>query len=765
MCQCMEVNGGAMLNCSNTDADELIAQIKAHQTELGVIAYLTIEKTEIKHLPANYFSGLYIKQLYLIENGLQDIDDSALRGLESLQELVISRNNLTRVPVAALSKLNNLQILDMTYNNFRELDETDALPPLSKLYDVNFAYNKISNIPKTFFESNKNNLQTINLAHNHMTTVPAAALRGFRKLIALHLKNNRFTSLPKLTFMNLPVLKVLNLANNRIESIDRQAIMNVPNLRYFYLTQNKLTTILPFQFKGFEQLELLDLTGNQLSTLGANTFSHLSAVKQLFLGDNKIASIDSNAFTNSTISILILEGNLLREVTNTMFNKLPVIQQLSLKDNRIKVVDTDAFANATTLKLLDLSKNDILDLAPSTFLSQANLLLVDLSSNKLIRTPYAAFSRRVATVLLHENPLVCTENVHMLQQGLGVYVAKSEDKICAGKKSIEAVVAQGPEVPTFQVENPAPQPQIPQQNSFGQDPEVPQVDPNPLPSLQKSIRPINIHSIPSPSNQRTPSEAIPSNVIRPLNANPLSVPPRSDESPMVEDGADTKPDDLDVSSKPESNSTLPYPDDPDHPDNHPERYYPIPVPFLKTPPKMHPAYTITQTLPPSIVIAEKEPAGETASAERMTSTRVRTNEATDSDRIEKFEMPVGGFDETNDVHEGERRAYELDDQQTATRASQKLPVTVMIICLSTVGLVMLAVFVGLCVARQRNTHFLGSSSSSTTARSHAHFATQMNQMYGTLPHQRVGTLPRQSAQEDIYNWIYNNGGYTAYTKT
>lgn len=50
--------------------------------------------------------------------------------------------------------------------------------------------------------------------------------------------------------------------------------------------------------------------------------------------------------------------------------------------------------------MVDLSKNELFDLAPSTFLSQLNMLLVDLSSNKLIRTPYSAFSKRVATVLL-----------------------------------------------------------------------------------------------------------------------------------------------------------------------------------------------------------------------------------------------------------------------------------------------------------------------------------------------------------------------------
>lgn len=53
--------------------------------------------------------------------------------------------------------------------------------------------------------------------------------------------------------------------------------------------------------------------------------------------------------------------------------------------------------------MADISHNEILDLAPATFLSQLNMLLVDLSHNKILRTPYSAFNRRVVTVMLQGN--------------------------------------------------------------------------------------------------------------------------------------------------------------------------------------------------------------------------------------------------------------------------------------------------------------------------------------------------------------------------
>jgi Leucine-rich repeat (LRR) protein len=67
---------------------------------------------------------------------------------------------------------------------------------------------------------------------------------------------------------------------------------------------------------------------------------------------------------------------------------------------KLRSIDAGAFQGNPALVMLDLSRNELIDLAPATFLSQLNLLLVDLNHNRIIRTPFGAFGRRVATVLL-----------------------------------------------------------------------------------------------------------------------------------------------------------------------------------------------------------------------------------------------------------------------------------------------------------------------------------------------------------------------------
>lgn len=134
LCECVDQTDGVLLSCVEAEADQLLQTLKQFQAELGLIKWLILNRTSIPHLPANYFNGLYIRKLDLIQNGMQSVDAEAFAGLGStLQELHIQKNNLTRIPISALSKLNSVLRLDLSENNFHSLEEIDALPPLTKV--------------------------------------------------------------------------------------------------------------------------------------------------------------------------------------------------------------------------------------------------------------------------------------------------------------------------------------------------------------------------------------------------------------------------------------------------------------------------------------------------------------------------------------------------------------------------------------------------------------------------------------------------------
>lgn len=79
-------------------------------------------------------SGLYIKRLELIHDGIQSIEAGAFSGLaQALVELNLSGNKLTSLPVAAVAPLHLLQRLDFSNNSIAELQSIDALPRLPKV--------------------------------------------------------------------------------------------------------------------------------------------------------------------------------------------------------------------------------------------------------------------------------------------------------------------------------------------------------------------------------------------------------------------------------------------------------------------------------------------------------------------------------------------------------------------------------------------------------------------------------------------------------
>ncbi|TMS36046.1 hypothetical protein L596_003312 [Steinernema carpocapsae] len=758
VCACQDLPAsGVSLNCSNSDGFQTLRVLLDTQTQLGLIQQLVLQNCNLRELPDGLFKGLYVKRLDLSNNQIGAIGENAFDGLQGvLAELNLNKNQLFELPSNALRNLNGLVRLDLSNNSITELNGQNILPSLPKLFDVNFGNNQIQILHKSAFENVKNSVQTINLGNNKLRSVPASAIRGFKQLKALHMHNNAIEEVEALAFMNLPVLDLLNLATNRITNLHRQAFLNVPNLRFLYLTENRIDTILTQQFGAFEQLEMIDLTGNRLTELSSNTFSNHAQLRQLYLGKNKISKIREGAFSNSSIVILLLDGNEISEITPTMF-ELPNLQQLSLNGNKVAQVSSKSFAGSPSLTMVDLSYNQLADIPANTFLGQLNMALVDIRHNKLIRTPYAAFNRRVTTVLLQENPLVCTEKVHMLQEGVGVYLPNSDDLVCGGQKTIDSMISQlsrGQIIPSESIKQELDAPRFAANagSAFVQDSAHKLVSPIEVNAGQTEprlivpslipIRPQN-QPLPTSTQNSLPKQKLIEPVTRTRGSFGLDAPinnrrveetaPVMAESPVEVNEVTT------VSS--ESTTT-----------ENPNIIHPFPVPFLKKPPKIYPAYAagpvVTQTLPPSIVIAPKKDSSE----------EEKSSSKSSEEKFEEFQM-----DDSSGLKISESFASEGDHDNMY---QQSFSSSILIIaCVATAAIVMVAVLVGLCFAKHRRVQRYGStSSSSAIARTNAYVAAQaaqMNMIYGTM--QRCGSTSNTVGHpEDNNVWIYGtsySGGY------
>lgn len=98
---------------------------------------------------------------------------------------------------------------------------------------------------------------------------------------------------------------------------------------------------------------------------------------QLNLESNAIKDISPNAFAHTPLLLLLLGHNCLTSINQQMFQGIPFLKQLSLTDNNIKVVQAFAFAGLPTLNVLDMSRNKLENLEPTsvTASGQATVLV------------------------------------------------------------------------------------------------------------------------------------------------------------------------------------------------------------------------------------------------------------------------------------------------------------------------------------------------------------------------------------------------------
>ncbi|KAI6177317.1 hypothetical protein M3Y97_00893500 [Aphelenchoides bicaudatus] len=776
ICTCQNDQEGVVLQCVGQPLEKLVQSLLVNQAQLGLIKQLTIQQSPaVANLTAKFFDGLYIKKLIVQGSGLERIDAHAFDGLaNTLQELNLAHNKIKEFPADTLNKLSSLLSLDLSNNSITDLTSKHVLPTLPKLFEINLGTNKIGDVHKNFFDGVKNNIQSINLGHNELKSVPASALRGFRQLMALHLHNNKIGALDSLSFMNLPVVNLLNLANNRIKSISRQAFINVPSLRYLYLTENKIEEVLPHQFGSFEQLEMLDLSNNRLSNLTTNSFANLPQLKQLYLGSNRIIEIQPNAFANSSVTVLVLEANQLKEITETMFKGMAQLQQLSLKENRINNINQNAFHDTLALVMVDLSHNEIFDLAPATFVSQPNMLLIDMSHNKILRVPYSAFG---------QNPLVCTEKIHMLQQGVGMLISNNEDIICGAQRTVDKTINEQNNKVIQPVDS-ANKTVIKAQD-FSSDPAVQQPNlkqsgfqPNPVlhnedllaaafrqaeeddrkfrerggfvprgdehqnePQLNPTVPPL-----PNLSNERS-NEVLqrPSTTANSMTENRKTAPELTIRPLTTGTNQETAPEKSSflLTSSGEVSD-----------------FEPPPPSILDNRIELTPESTQSNPLTPSLNPTKSSP---------KSSTTTKSHEQNEPFSVEDLQR-VSTSQQTPSTTNVE------------LRGDRSLPTLLIIICLSTVGVVVTAVFIGLCFVNRRSgqQQFFGSSNSSLTARSNSYYGTNTlvhqhpNSQTYISPNQfdaaQMGTMQRTRRNsttyatptpinDDVYTWLYTPGPY------
>nr|XP_012232775.1 PREDICTED: leucine-rich repeats and immunoglobulin-like domains protein 1 [Linepithema humile] len=269
---------------------------------------------------------------------LRVVDGDVFAGLGRTQYLSLADNEMPAIPKHILSHLSLLRTLDLSRNRISRIDSDD------------FKYNPT--------------LQHLAMAGNAISEMTPSSLPPLVK--HLHVGRNHLNSLNH-TLRDLNQLEWLLINSNELTSLDGELPSSGHNLKMLYAVDNKLTH-LPAEFRYLHRLETL------------------------FLQHNKIRKLDGTLQKARRLKFLELSYNELQELNADDFIEAEMLEDLELGHNSLKSLgsaDGDGNGSALyplrSLKILNLTHNELREFSLASLRGVRELRLLDLSNNRIAR--------------------------------------------------------------------------------------------------------------------------------------------------------------------------------------------------------------------------------------------------------------------------------------------------------------------------------------------------------------------------------------------
>lgn len=167
-------------------------------------------------------------------------DYESLIGLDLLEHLDLTNNNLASMPggflcplvnIASVNVSNNV-ILDLEHLGLSHRGEFKCNISLESLHVRNNGLKQVT--PGALASLHK--LKVLDFSQNEVGVLFEEALKGLTHLEKLDVSHNRLTALPPKLFHFTKKLQNIQLANNTIGTIDLTVFTNLTNLQVSFLT-------------------------------------------------------------------------------------------------------------------------------------------------------------------------------------------------------------------------------------------------------------------------------------------------------------------------------------------------------------------------------------------------------------------------------------------------------------------------------------------------------------------------------------------------
>lgn len=232
------------VQCDQVNFPKLLEALEQYTSQI-TIDLLYVNNSTVNELRNNSFEKLTMHNIQLSGCKIRNIQSGAFRGQEnSLKNLNLQENELTQVPVEALKNLQTLSLLDLSKNRISKIPD-GAFATLN-LATLKLADNNVS-LASFAFRGLENSLKNLNLKGTKQKKIPEA-IRGLKTLAFLDLAQNALRELPGPTIgimEGLHSLTALNLERNLIQNVGPKAFSGVNDSLSSLSLLNNLITEFP----------------------------------------------------------------------------------------------------------------------------------------------------------------------------------------------------------------------------------------------------------------------------------------------------------------------------------------------------------------------------------------------------------------------------------------------------------------------------------------------------------------------------------------
>lgn len=198
---------------------------------------IRISLSQVTVIKSKTFHDMPAKEIALLNNKIEKIEDDAFSNLPNLTTLYLSDNDLTELSPKAIVNTPSLRWFDIGGNKLKKLS-ADFFSFFSKgqITGIGMGGNNLEEIdPKTFQDVN---VYALSLSNNSLIQIPDSLFES-KSLADLHLEDNKLTSLSE-KFFDVKTFINVNLTGNDLNCETVQKLKNFAEKNDF-LNEDKNT--------------------------------------------------------------------------------------------------------------------------------------------------------------------------------------------------------------------------------------------------------------------------------------------------------------------------------------------------------------------------------------------------------------------------------------------------------------------------------------------------------------------------------------------